>query len=468
MGTSPRAAVAAGPRFLMITHDQDIDRRIIQEAQSLVAEGWCGTIVCLSRDAQDHRGLEEGLDVDRIGLSKIVPDCPVYTKYNQHQQWLLRKFYDTPHRWLAGRRPLLGRAVNFQYKVLSKLNWLTYKLCLLSYYHNRRLACPLPFNRCFYEAASRHQGDVIIAHDLPALPAASRLACERGVPLVYDAHELYYEQKAFSGKQKKMMRAIEQELIVQCAAKFTVNQSIAEEMGRRYGCQAPNVLLNAVDPPPGFDVQARPKPFHKHFGLPDTTRVLLFQGGLLANRNLENLANAMAHLQCQDCVLVFMGNGPAKATLQAIAQKTGQSGRILFKEAVPQLDVINWTAGADMGIIPYPAVDLNTHFCTPNKLFEYVQAGLPILANDLPELRRFVSGMGLGRNVPMASPVEIAKGIDEALADPKSLQRWRDGLIARRTELSWQTAAKEYVRIVQSVLAAPREAAVLAPAETVR
>jgi len=441
------------PRFLMITHDQDIDRRIIQQAQALTAQGWCGTIVCLSHDATGRRGLEEGLDVDRISLSKIVPDCPIYQRYNARQQYIMQKLYNGPHNRLGGRWPVLGRLVSLSYKAASRLNWGVYKLWLYAYYQNRKLFCPLPFNSCFYDSALAHDADVIFAHDLPALPAASRLARERGLPLVYDAHELYYEQKAFSTRQKKMMRRIEHELIVQCAARFTVNQSIAEEMGRRYGCDAPNVLLNAVDAPPGFDVTARPRPFHKHFGLDQDMRVLLFQGGLMGNRNLENLAASMAHVTAANAAMVFMGNGPLRARLEKIVQQQGQSKRVFFKEAVPQNDVLNWTAGADIGIIPYPAVDLNTHFCTPNKLFEYVQAGLPILANDLPELRRFVGGLGIGRNVPMARPQEIAKALDQALAEPACLDGYRQALLQRRAELSWQTASLEYVRVIQDVLA---------------
>ena len=64
--------------------------------------------------------------------------------------------------------------------------------------------------------------------------------------------------------------------------------------------------------------------------------------------------------------------------------------RIHFLDPVSQDELLSWTAGADIGIVPYPPIDLNSRLCTPNKLFEFIVAEVPILANDLPELRRFV------------------------------------------------------------------------------
>jgi len=86
--------------------------------------------------------------------------------------------------------------------------------------------------------------------------------------------------------------------------------------------------------------------------------------------------------------------------------------RIFFHEPVPVQHLLPYTASADAGIIPYPNLGLNKYYCTPNKLFEFIVAGLPILANDLPELNRFVAQQGIGMNLPMNSPEDIARAID--------------------------------------------------------
>ena len=440
-------------RYLMITHDQDIDRRILQQAQALEEVGWTGAIVCLSFDNADNPGVEDGREVHRIGLSRIVPGCDVFRAYNRRQGAILEWSYARPHGYLRGRRPWT-RGVNGLFKVASKANWWLYKLHLLAYYQSRKIACPLPFDECFYTAASSFAADLIVAHDLPALPAAQRLARQRGVPLVYDAHELYYEQAAFSARQKEMMREEEARLIHQCQAVFTVNDSIAQEMARRYGCPAPRVLLNAIDPPAQFDPHVRGDLLRQRLGVEAGRKIVLFQGGLLANRNLENLLRSAAMAKNPGWVLVFMGNGPLRERLEGLALRARCQDRVKFVPAVPPGELVRWTASADVGVVPYAPVDLNTRFCTPNKLFEYIQAAVPILANDLPELQRYVRDTGFGRVMDMTQPRLLAAKIDAFVADAPAMAAARSAMLQRRGEFTWRHAQAAYLQTIDSVLAA--------------
>ncbi len=439
-------------RYLMITHDQEIDRRIIQQAKALVEDGWEGIVVCLSYSGESSMDEDSGISLHRIGLNLVVPPCPVFKRYNKRQGRILNWMYTKPNQRFPSGGHGLTKLTNASYGLVTKLNWRLYRAGLLMYYRNRNLACPLPFDNCFYEAAKEYEADAIWAHDLPALPAASRLAEERGIPLVYDSHELYYEQKAFSGKQKKIMRRVESELMPRCALSFTVNDSIAGKMAERYGIDKPRVLLNVIDPPEGYDPSKRYDLLREHFGLSEDTLVLLFQGGLLENRNLMNLGRAMCHVQRDNAVLVFMGNGPVKRRLMSMAMRYGVTDRVLFKQAVPQSQLLAWTSSADLGLIPYPAVDLNTYYCTPNKLFEYIQSGLPMLANDLPELNRYVGETGFGRNVDMSSPRAIASAIDQILNDPDFVDRARRTVMDRQAEFSWQASKSAYIEVVQGLL----------------
>jgi len=454
------SAEFSGRRFLMITHDQEIDRRILQQARSLMQRGWSGTIVCLSHDQHDAAEREELLEIARIGLSKIIPPCPVYKSYQWRQNAVLEWCYTRPHRAINGRWPRMMKLVDVTFRNVSSLHGKFYRAHLYAYYQNRRITCPLPFDDCFYAAAKAWPADLVIAHDLPALPAGVRVAAEWNVPLVYDAHELYYEQKAFSRRQKGMMRRVESELIHKCSATFTVNDSIAEEMARRYGCRKPGVLLNALDPTPeGADIGSPNEGtglLREHLQLEPDRPLLLFQGGLLANRNLENLVRAMAHVKNQRCLMVFMGNGPLREPLESMAKNMGIAGRMRFVPAVPPSELLAWTRSADLGVIPYPPVDLNTRFCTPNKLFEYIQAGVPILANDLPELRRYVLETAFGQTAPMHNPQAIAVAIDQFIADKEAVRKARETIVRRREEFTWSHVSREYVRIVDSLVPARR------------
>jgi glycosyltransferase involved in cell wall biosynthesis/SAM-dependent methyltransferase len=417
--------------FLMICHDQSIDRRIIQQALTLLEDGWQGKIICLSFDAEDHLEEFEGISIHRIGLAKVVPDCPVYWRYQNRQRLI---------NWW-------GR----NFTILSKLNWLYYKIHSRLGYQGKHSGYPLPFDFVFYITAKHYQADLIIAHDLPALKAAHRLAKEWSIPLGYDAHELYYEQSVFSEKKKKLMRQVEQELIKECDIAFTVNLSIAEEMASRYHIKAPNVLLNAIDPPHDFNPEFTYKHLREYFQLPQDRLILLFQGGLERNRNLENLVQAMRYVTAPNLVLIFMGNGSLKETLENLVKKYNLTKKVFFKEAVPQNKLIYWTASADIGIIPYPHVDLNTYYCTPNKLFEFIQAQLPMIANDSPELRRFVHDTGFGKVGSMKNPQEIARLIDSFATNSITLKKAKENLSSNYHKFSWSYERINYLKQLKTL-----------------
>ena len=418
--------------FLMICHDQNIDRRIIQQATALTEIGWKGKIICLSFDNEDHLEEYEGISIHRIGLAKIVPDCPVYWRYQNRQRLI---------NWW-------GRNFN----LLSKINWLYYKIQSRLEYQGKHSGYPLPFDLVFYETATHYPADLVIAHDLPSLKAAHKIAKEWNVLLGYDAHELYYEQNVFSEKKKKFMRQTEQELIKECDVVFTVNLSIAEEMASRYQIPTPNVLLNAIDPPQDFNPQVPSNHLRDYFELTVDQKILLFQGGLERNRNLENIVQSMRYVTASNIVLIFMGNGSLKETLQNLVKKYNLTNKVFFKEAVPQNDLIYWTSSADIGIIPYPHVDLNTYYCTPNKLFEFIQAQLPIIANDSPELRRFVHDSGFGKVGSMKNPHEITKLIDIFVTDSNGFQKNKENLSNNCYNFSWSCEKINYLKQLKTLI----------------
>src|SRR5262249_52670042 len=142
---------------------------------------------------------------------------------------------------------------------------------------------------------------------------------------------------------------------------ITVNLSIAQEMVQRYHIATPTIILNCPDYAPAATAGEARHDLRSVLGLAAQQKILLFQGSLSLNRNLENLVQAMALLTCQDVVLVLMGPGEAKRQeLEEIAGREHVLGnRVYFHPAVPQCDVIPYTQSADAGIIPYPHIDLN-------------------------------------------------------------------------------------------------------------
>ncbi|MCV2218234.1 glycosyltransferase [Thauera sp. Sel9] len=435
---------------LMLCHDQHLDRRVVAQAQSLIATGHKVTLVALSFGPEGSREITpEGIDLVRIGLANIIPENPVYQGYIGRQHGL-----NALLNRLANRMPAHLRIFNAGFRYASRINWELYRATLLLTYRNRSLHDPLPFRSAFVNSAAELEGDVIQVHDLPALEAGVELASKRNVPLVYDAHELYPEQKSFSTIQRKICSEAEARLIKHADLVFAVNESIGLEMAKRYAIDTPATLLNAIDPPPSFDPDARYDLLREKTGLGKNRRILLFQGGFAPNRNLENLVKSFAAVETPDIDLVMMGFGPFGEVLQDIARKHGVlDRRVFFLPAVPQSELLQHSASADMGIIPYPHVDLNSYYCTPNKLFEFIQAGLPILANQSPELDRFVVQQGFGVARPMHRAKDIALAVDYAFSR-QEISDWKTRLLSHRLNFTWQTQSASYLEAMRPVIEA--------------
>jgi len=394
---------------VMLTADRQIDRRILLSADSLKCAGWKVTIIAMPLDTKA---------IDDPRVVRIGGD----TKFSHRENMLLDVY-----RWVRGCLPMNGVLM----RRMKGLAW-RYLVDQESF-----------FTRLFFSTASRYSPDVFVANDLPMLPVAKRLADMCGAKLVYDSHELYCEQE-FSAHEKRRWAEIEAKYIGDCDTVITVNQSIASELERRYGINDVRVIYNAERP---FETPVISRHFHEKFLLAADKKVLLLQGGISAGRNLEVLVNAMRFVKNPFVVLVILGDGLLLKRLQADAQLNQLSDRVYFHPAAPQKDLLSLTVAADAGVIPYQATCLNNYFCTPNKLFEFIAAGIPILASDLPEIRNMVQGRNIGLVGDMSTPENFARLIDNFFGDGQRLASWRSNVSAAREHVCWQEEEKKLIEI---------------------
>ena len=416
--------------FLVISHDQDIDRRIIQQVEALVQNGWTGVIVCLSFDNEDHLDNRDGYLVHRVGLKHIVPKCKCYWRY-QRGLFLSNKYL----KWKF--RSLFNKFCGIAYRVYTHL-----------YYRCAAIKYPLPFDYAFFKAARNYPSDLIIAEDLPALEAAALLKRERQCRLIFDSHEFYPEQKVFSRKQKKIMHQTAMRFLPDCNYVITVSDGIADCFVRFYGIGKPVVIHNVTD----WEEIGRGHRFHELFGLDQSQKVILYQGGIIPQRNIENLLRGFCKLDPQDTHLVFLGPSDP-VFLKQLRKIAGhlQDTRIHFLDAIPREELPAWTASADFGVVPYKVIDLNTRYCMPNKFFEFIQAGLPILSNNLIEVDKVIKMIGGGGMVAnLNSPGNVALALGEMLK--RDLTDDRQKLCRARQTFSWDQESREFLRIVRQAM----------------
>jgi glycosyltransferase involved in cell wall biosynthesis len=286
------------------------------------------------------------------------------------------------------------------------------------------------------------RADAYHAHDLVTLPAAWAARLGRPARLVYDAHELFTEIGRLGRLPRLVLGLLERLLIGRADRRITVNASIARELARRYGVPEPLVIRNcprSTGTPPSQEAS----PLRSYAGVPDGLPIVLFQGMFMPHRGLENLVRAVPFLPSAH--LVLMGWGPLAEPLKELASSQGMALRVHVVAGVPLADLLVYTAGADVGVIPYRNVGLNNYYTSPNKLFEYVAAGVPIAASRFPELRRVVEGLHLGRTFDPERPEDIAATLAAMLQDPAALAAVRARVAAAAPDFTWEAESRKLV-----------------------
>lgn len=413
-GTSGGEETMGRPLALMLTADRQVDRRILLEADALEADGWAVRILAMPLD-----GIDRNPD-PRVARLGIAPRTHT-------REFLILELYRKARGLLAMNSAVMRR--------LKALTW-AYVVDQEKFYLD-----------LFLSEAMRHPASIVVAHDLPMLPVAVRVGKAKRAPVVYDNHELFTEQE-FSEREKRRWRAIESSYIDDAACVVAVNRSIADELERRYRIQAVHVILNAERP--HFETVNHKMGLKERLGLQDDAVVGLFQGGLSSGRNLEILIEAMRHVSASQLHLVFLGDGQMAGPLSRASKDLGLSHRIHFLAAVPQSELLDLTASADFGIIPYQANCLNTYYCTPNKMFEFIAAQVPIVSSDLPELRRFVGQLGIGLVADLSNGLSAAKVLSSMATGFDQRHAFRNAIGKIRSEISWDVEGPKFAALLAS------------------
>lgn len=286
-------------------------------------------------------------------------------------------------------------------------------------------------NECWHRAARDWRPDVCHAHDLNALWAAQATALSCGAALVYDSHEIW-DHQAYMAEQEQVeyWNAWERRLAPEVDAWITVNRSLSTFIGNRYGCE-PLALHNCprlTTPSP----QSRHQLKQRFEGRP----VALFSGGFVPGRGLEHIV-AAALIQ-KEVALVIQGFGDLLGPLQRLAED--HRSPVVFLPGVPRDQVVDVCAGADIGVQPTLPDCLNSYYCTPNKIFDYLMAGLAIVAGDIPEMRTLLTDNPVGELYDAWAPNHLAEKLC-SLADP-AVHRPLGEASRRLAESTWNWEAE--------------------------
>jgi len=401
---------------MFVYNNAQHDARVWREATALARDGYRVTVFALA--SGDLPGVDErgGVDLIRVhaGSAALPGSAREYAAVRiglAKLRWLA-KYIFTWQRWRRRAARRAGRLANAG----SQLIW-----------HG---------------------------HDLTGLAAAALAQRFFGGLLVYDAHELFVETHTIAGLPAVFRRAItayERRLIRRTNAVITVNELVAAELVSRYGVSPATVIMNC--PPLGDEPGNRlASPLRSSLGLA-ARPVALYHGAITRGR-VSAALDAMMHIG-SDVALVLLGDGVEAAWLRRWSDLPEFKDRLYLHPAIPVEVLRAWISGADVGVMVLQPTNLNHYLSTPNKLFECMNAGVPVVASDFPGMRDIIQSQDIGKVCDPKDPRSVASAIRNLLDEPPDVHRRRSERCRRAAEerYSWERESQKLVGLYRGLVA---------------
>ena len=299
----------------------------------------------------------------------------------------------------------------------------------------------------FYLLFSKY--NLLISNDLDSLLAnylvykIKAVIFKKNVNLVYDSHEFFTEVPELTGRLvKRVWLLIEKMILPHLKHAYTVCQSIADEYEKRYGLKmfvVRNVPIcdRVVYEPQSFNLLTKEYSYK---------RIILYQGALNIGRGIEQTIKAMKYIE--NTIFLIVGDGDIAHELKKLVKNENLNKKVRFIGKIPFRDLAAYTQIADIGIILLESeLSLNYHFALPNRIFDYIQAELPIIASNLPEISKIVSGNDIGILVSDMIPENLAKEINNLLKDQNRYQQIKANLKSIKEKYCWEQEEKKLLEL---------------------
>lgn len=300
-------------------------------------------------------------------------------------------------------------------------------------------------------AAMAGQVDVWHAHDFAGLVAVSG-SIKPGPALVYDVHDLFVETGSavrLPRPFRLLLRHYERWLVRRVDLAVTVNR----ELGRVFAARCrPRAMIVVHNCPPIWAPSAPAEDLLRPAaGIEAGTPVLLYHGLFGGNRGIERMCESILEPGLEQAQLALLGYGPMRDSLVELAGQARFAGRIHVLPAVPPTELLAWVASADVGLMAMPRTTLNLFLSTPNKLFECLSAGVPVVVSDFPAVREIVLDDPLGPLGAVCDPgqaASIAAAVRSLLElDPAAAVALRQRCSqAARERWNWEAESGELVQ----------------------
>ena len=289
---------------------------------------------------------------------------------------------------------------------------------------NVQLFCYLLFKR----------SDILWANDLDTLLPNFIIARLKKIKLVYDSHE-YFTESVNKKYSRRGWEILEKMLFPRLKNVITVNDSIKDVYEKKYNI--PITVVRNVPYKLAEDQHIR-KP-----DLPANKKILVMQGiGLNDNRGAEEAVLMMQYLP-DDFILYFIGGGTILSRLKRMTDELKLQSKIIFIDTLPYQQMMEYTRQCFLGLI-FEKIDVTYEhlFALPNKFFDYIHAGIPVLSSKAVEIKLIIEQYQIGDFIDSFDPKEIAKKIIDISKNDETYNFWKQNTITAADKLNWENEEK--------------------------
>ncbi|MDF1548058.1 MAG: glycosyltransferase [Bacteroidales bacterium] len=293
---------------------------------------------------------------------------------------------------------------------------------------------------------------ILISNDLDTLPAnflayiIKKALGNKNIKLVYDSHELFIEVPELNNRKmvKKTWFLIEKFILPKLKNTYTVCEPIAEYYNEKYGINM-QVIRN-------MPLSNMPDSINEDLNLelPSDKKIILYQGALNIGRGIEHVINVMNKIN--DAIFVIAGSGGIEEELhrQVTLQKVEK--KVIFVGKLPLEKLNQLTQKANIGLVLQEDISLSYHFVLPNRLFDFIRAGVPVLASSLPEIKKIVENEDIGLLTDSFEPETLLRKIEKLIYDNDLILHFKKNIEACKSKYYWENEEYKLFNIYQNLL----------------
>lgn len=296
----------------------------------------------------------------------------------------------------------------------------------------------------------RNKAGLIWANDLDTLLPCRIVSKLYGSKLVYDSHEYFTGVPELENRPavQRIWKSLEKMVLPGISYMITVNDSIAGLYEKEYR-KKPIVIRNIPDYKPAT-TSLNVESFKEKHGLPTGKKIIIMQGsGINVERGGEEAVLAMQFVS--GAVLLIIGSGDVMGKLMEMSKADNLKDKIFFKDKMPFEQMMQFTAIADIGLTLDKDTNINYRFSLPNKLFDYIHAGIAVLASDLVEVRKVVEEYKVGEILKEHNPTALAVLINQMLSNELMLAQWKTNAGLAASILTWPNEEKKILQLLNEV-----------------